>query len=194
MRDASPSYDRVAITLHWVIAVGVLAQLAFGWWMIDIPKQPTGLRAYWFNFHKSTGLLLGGLIALRILWRLTHRPPTLPASVPSWQARAAHISHFLLYACMVTMPLAGFLGSTYSGYPIRFFGFTIADWGWKDESLKNFFSVVHYSTAWLFMTLIGLHAAAALKHRLIDRDGVFERMVPRRSSPADARVTSHHGA
>lgn len=180
MANAARGYDRVAVTLHWLIAAGVLAQLALGWWMIDIPKQPAGVRAYWFNFHKSTGILLAGLIALRIAWRLMHRPTALPESLPRWQVRAAGASHFLLYACMVTMPLAGFLGSSFSGYPIKFFGLTIADWGWKDESWKSFFSAVHYSTAWCFMTLIALHVAAALKHRWVDRDGVFERMLPRR--------------
>ncbi len=171
-------YDHVAITLHWLIAVGVLVQIALGWWMIDIPKQPEGVRAYWFNLHKSIGLSLAVLIALRVAWRLAHRPPALPASVPRWQVRAARASHLLLYASMVVLPLAGYLGSNFSGYPIKYFGLTVSSWGWKDEGLKEFFSAVHYSAAWLFMTLIALHVAAALKHLLIDRDGVFARMLP----------------
>jgi cytochrome b561 len=80
---------------------------------------------------------------------------------------------------MVTMPVAGLLGSTFSGYPIKYFGWTIPNWGLKDESLKDFFSDVHLVTAWVFMTLIGVHAAAAFKHHFIDRDGVLTRMLPR---------------
>jgi cytochrome b561 len=176
--NATLRYDRIAITLHWLIALGVLAQIALGWWMIDIPKQPAGVRVYWFNLHKSIGLTLAGFIALRIAWRLTHRPPALPDSVARWQVRAARTSHALLYVCMVAMPLAGYLGSTFSGYPIKYFGLTVPGWGWKDDALKEFFSAVHYSAAWCFMVLIGLHIAAALKHRLVDRDGVFARMLP----------------
>lgn len=171
-------YDRVAIALHWLIAVGVVAQIALGWWMIDIPKQPVGVRATWFNLHKSIGLTLACLIALRIAWRLTHRPPALPDNVPHWQTNAARASHALLYVCMVAMPVAGYLGSVFSGYPIRYFGLTVPGWGWKDDALKDLFSAVHYSAAWCFMVLIGLHIAAALKHLLIDRDRVFARMLP----------------
>jgi cytochrome b561 len=171
-------YDHVAITLHWLIAAGVLVQIALGWWMIDIPKQPVGIRAYWFNLHKSIGLSLAILIALRVAWRLTHLPPTLPGSVPRWQVRAAQASHLMLYACLLVMPLAGYLGSVFSGYPIKYFGLAVPGWGWKDEALKDFFSAMHYSTACLFMAAIGLHVAAALKHWLIDRDGVFARMLP----------------
>jgi cytochrome b561 len=183
-----PSYDRIAVSLHWLIAAGVVAQIALGWWMIDIPKLPAGVRASWFNLHKSIGLTLAALIVVRIIWRLTHRPPALPTSVPRWQTRAAAVSHALMYACMILMPLAGYLGSIYSGYPIKYFGSTLPGWGWKDEALKEFFSTVHYSTAWLFMTLISLHVAAAMKH-LLDRDDIFARMWPR-ARPASADSAS----
>jgi cytochrome b561 len=191
--NTPPRYDRVAISLHWLIALGVLAQLALGWWMIEIPKQPVGVRAYWFNLHKSIGLTLAALIALRIAWRLTHRPPPLPGSVPRWQVRAARVSHTLLYVCMVAMPLAGYLGSTFSGYPIKYFGLTVPGWGWKDDALKDFFSAVHYSAAWCFMFLIGLHAAAAMKHWLIDRDRVFARMLPARMGGERALAARRQG-
>ena len=179
-----PSYDRIAVSLHWLIAAGVVAQIALGWWMIDIPKLPAGVRAYWFNLHKSIGLTLAALIVIRIVWRLTHRPPPMPASVPLWQARVASVSHVLMYVCMIVMPLAGYLGSIYSGYPIKYFGSTLPGWGAKDDTLKEFFSTVHYATAWLFMTLISLHVAAAVKH-LLDRDDIFARMWPR-ARPASA--------
>jgi cytochrome b561 len=170
-------YDRVAITLHWLLALGLLAQIALGFWMIDIPKLPAGVRAYWFNLHKSIGLTLAALIVVRLLWRLVHRPPPLPATLPRWQRLAARASHGLLYLCMVALPLSGYLGSTFSGYPIRYFGLTLPNWGGKDEALKELLSTVHWTAAWLLVLLIGLHVAAALRHRLA-RDGLFERMWP----------------
>ena len=83
----------------------------------------------------------------------------------------------------LAMPLAGYLGSVFSGYPIRYFGATLPGWGWKDEALKEFFSTVHLVTAVSFISLIALHVLAALKHAFVDRDGVLQRMLPRLASP-----------
>lgn len=178
--SAASRYDAVAMALHWIIAVGVLTQILLGLWMIDIPKQPVGVRAYWFNLHKSIGITVGLLVLVRVGWRLTHRPPPPPPTTPTWQLQAAKASHVLLYVCMVTMPLAGYLGSVFSGYPIKYFGSALPGWGWKDDGLKEFFSTVHYAAAMTFIALIAVHVMAALKHGLIDRDGVFQRMLPRR--------------
>lgn len=179
--DAAGRYTRVAVTLHWLIAALVVTQLVLGWLMIEIPKQPVGVRAYWFNLHKSIGITIALLVLVRIAWRLRHPAPPLPASVPAWQRRAAAASHALLYACLLGMPLVGFLGSTFSGYPIKYFGILLPQWGFKSPSLKDFFSAVHLGFAWIFMTSIALHTGAALKHLLINRDGVFWRMWPRAS-------------
>jgi cytochrome b561 len=194
---ATPArYDPVAMTLHWLIAAGVLALVVLGLWMIEIPKQPVGVRAYWFNLHKSIGLTVGLLVLVRLGWRLTHRPPPLPSSTPGWQVNAARTAHVLLYACLVVMPLSGYLGSVFSGYPIRYFGTVLPAWGWKDEALKDLFSSVHYATAMTLIALASLHVLAALKHALVDRDGVFERMLPGRRSTAAARppVARRQGA
>ena len=166
----------MAITLHWLIAIGIIGQIALGLWMIEIPKYPVGVRAAWFNLHKSIGLTIGLLVIVRIAWRLAHSPPALPATMPRWQVRLARVNHALLYFCMITMPLAGYLGSTFSGYPIRYWGVTLPGWGWKDDALKDFFSQVHLVTAIVFILLISLHVLAALKHLVIERDGVFSRM------------------
>ena len=179
MGDAGARYTNVAVTLHWLIAALVVAQLILGWWMIDIPKQPVGVRAFWFNLHKSIGMTIALFVLVRIAWRFRHPAPPLPACVPVWQRRAAAVSHALLYACLLGMPLVGFLGSTFSGYPIRYFGITLPTWGYKSDPLKEFFSAVHLGFAWVFMTLIMLHTVAALKHLLINRDAVFWRMLPR---------------
>src|SRR4051812_47310787 len=101
-------YTRVAVFLHWLIGAGVLAQISLGLWMITIPKSPPGIRAYWFNVHKSIGITIGLFVILRVLWRLAHTPPNLPAAMTAWQRTAANVSHWALYACMVVMPLTGY--------------------------------------------------------------------------------------
>ncbi len=172
-------YNRVAVVLHWAIGVALLAQIVLGWSMIEIPKNPVGVRVFWFNLHKSIGITIGLLIVGRIAWRLAHRAPSLPANLPLWQRRAARASHVLLYVCMAAMPLTGFLGSSFSNYPIKYFGVPLPNWGWDVPALKATFSAIHLSVACVFVVLIIVHAAAALRH-LLARDGVFDRMWPGR--------------
>ncbi len=136
------------------------------------------MRAAWFNLHKSIGLTIALLIVLRLAWRIKHTPPALPAALPRWQARAAGINHFLLYAALLIQPLVGYLGSSFSGYPVKYFGISVPGWGWNSPPLKDFLSEVHLALAWLISALVLLHVAAAIAH-LVKRDGVFQRMLPR---------------
>jgi len=168
------------MVLHWTIAVLALFQIGLGWWMLDLPKSPPGLRAGWFNVHKSIGMTIGLLMLARLGWRLSHVAPALPASLPRWQARAARLSHGLLYAALIAQPLVGYLGSSFTRYPIKYFGITLPHWGWDAPALKQVCSNVHFALACLISALVVLHVAAALKHFLA-RDGVFQRMWPRRA-------------
>jgi cytochrome b561 len=181
--DAPARYTRTAILLHWLIALLVVAQFAWGWWMLDIPKQPVGPRVDAFNLHKSVGLTILALMALRVVWRVGHAPPPLPP-MQDWQARLARFTHVALYAALVIQPLAGYLGSEVSGYPVRYFGMTLPGWGGKHEALKDFLSGVHLVTSWAIAALVALHVMGALKHALIDRDGLLARMGLGRGRPA----------
>jgi cytochrome b561 len=173
---AAPRYGSVAIALHWLLAVGLLAQIALGWWMLGVPKEPPGLRAGWFNLHKSWGLTMAVFVLMRLLWRVSH-PVAPPGALPRWQQWAARLNHAGLYLCMLAMPLSGYLGSTFSGYPVRYFGVVLpAAWGaWP--AAKEAMSVVHGVTAVLFTGLIAMHIAAALWHAR-RHDGVWARMAP----------------
>lgn len=176
---ARDRYDRTAIALHWIVAALALAQIALGWWMIEIPKDPPGLRAPWFNLHKSIGMTIGLLMLARLAWRLRHPAPPLPASMPRWQVLAAHTNHWLLYACLIVQPIIGYLGSSFTKYPIKYFGYTLPRWGWDAPALKDLCSTAHFWLACTITALVALHVGAALKHLLLDRDGVFQRMWPR---------------
>jgi cytochrome b561 len=173
-------YTRTAIALHWVVAALVVVQVAWGWAMQEIPKQPPGLRADAFNVHKSIGITIFMLMLVRVGWRIAHPPPALPP-MPRWQRRLARLNHGVLYAALLVMPVAGFLGSVYSGYPIRAFGFTWPAFGAKDEGLKTLMSVVHLWTSWVLVAAIGLHLAGAAHHALGHGDRVLQRMIPRRA-------------
>ena len=175
-------YGRVAMALHWGIALLALFQIGLGWWMLDLPKSPAGLRAGWFNVHKSIGITIGLLMLARLGWRLGHVPPPLPASLPRWQARAARLSHGLLYSALVMQPLVGYLGSSFTHYPIKYFGIALPHWGWEAPALKQLYSNLHFALACLITALVALHIAAALKH-LLAGDDIFRRMWPRRAQP-----------
>ena len=168
-------YTRIAVWLHGLIGLSVMAQIGLGLWMLEIPKAPPGLRAYWFNVHKSIGLSLAFFIVLRIVWRWYHVPPQLPVQIPNWQALASKITHKVLYVCMITMPVTGYLGSSFTQYPIKYFGWTLPYWGWDAPAYKALCSQIHYVCACTLICLIAVHVLAAIKH-LFNRDGIFQRM------------------
>jgi cytochrome b561 len=168
-------YTRTAIALHWLIAVAVVVQFCWGWWMQGIPKQPPGVRVDAYNLHKSIGLTLLALMTVRLLWRWRHPAPAFPP-MPKWQAGLAHVVHGLLYAVLFVHPLSGYLGSVFSGYPVKLFGMTLPAWGSNDPALKSFFSASHLMTSWVLLVAVALHVAGALKHALVDRDGLLSRM------------------
>ena len=183
-RDGTARYTRTAVALHWLIAALLLGQFAWGWWMQEIPKQPAGARADAFNLHKSFGLLLLGLMLVRLGWRLAHPAPPL-SSMPRWEASLAKATHVVLYVALFVMPVSGYLGSVFSGFPVKWFGVTLPAWGWKDAEIKDAMSLVHLSTSWVLLCASMLHVAGALRHALA-RDGVMGRMsfARARASPA----------
>ncbi|MDB5945322.1 MAG: putative cytochrome [Ramlibacter sp.] len=167
-------YGRPAITLHWLLAVLMIGMTGLGWYMMTIEKQPQG--PWYFDLHRSIGLVVFVLVLLRVLWRLGHRPAPLPAAVPRWQVTLSSITQYLLYACMVVMPVTGFVGSSYSKAGVRFFGMALPVWAVPSRATAAWFFSVHSITVWILVGLIVLHAAGGLKHLLIDRDQVFQRM------------------
>ena len=167
-------YSPVAIALHWFLAAALIYQVALGWWMLDLPKAPPGLRAGWFHVHKSIGIRLARAVLVRLSWRLGH--PVAPHDgLPKWQRRAATWSHRLLYACMLLLPLSGYMGSVFSGYPVKFFGHALPSWLPPSPAGKELMSVLHFGLVWLFMGLVTLHVSAALWHWRRS-DGVADRM------------------
>jgi cytochrome b561 len=169
-------YNRVAVVLHWVMALALIAQFAFGLWMEEIPKDPPGVRAYWFNLHKSFGLVLGFLVLYRLGWRITHSvPPQLP-HMPDWQAKVAKLTHGLMYLAMLAIPISGFLGSSFSQYPVKFFGFPLPRLWDADPEMKEQLSELHEGSAWILVGLLALHVLAVAWHVLVKRDGLLKRM------------------
>ncbi len=170
-----PTYTRTAVTLHWLLVLLVFALYGLGWYMVGIPKG-TPPVAYFYNLHKSLGILAALPVVLLIWWRATHVPAPLPDSLPAWQVRAAHLDHVLFYICLVVLVASGFVESNFTKFGIKFFGYPLPILGWEDKTLYRIFNRIHVYTSYFFAALVAVHIAAALKHLLLDRDGVFQRM------------------
>lgn len=171
------SYTQVAIGLHWLIALLIFLNVAGGLYMESFSKGTPERDAVLF-YHASTGSLIFMVAVLRLIWRLTHRPPNLPASIASWQQTASHILHWTLYALMLLVPLTGYVHRLAGAHPVNFFGLgylpVFLD---KNEPLRLLTDTLHETLVWVLVLLILGHIGAALKHRFIDRDGVFDRML-----------------
>jgi cytochrome b561/polyisoprenoid-binding protein YceI len=195
MSGETPRYTAVAIVLHWAIAIAILSMIPFGWWMADAIKVPaTQAHAVAaFQLHKSIGLSILVLSLVRLGWRLTHRPPPLPSGMATWERLAAQATHIGFYVIMIAMPLSGWAyvstGFTTDGHPLNiptfFFGLfevphlPIANA--SEEVRRNAAQLTmsaHSAMAWGALALAALHVGAALKHHLLNKDGVLARMVP----------------
>jgi cytochrome b561 len=188
----SQRYAPTAIALHWIIVALVFALYAIGWYMVGIPKG-TPPVAYYYNLHKSIGIVAALPILILLFWRATHVPPPLPGSLAAWEARAAHVNHVLFYVCLVVLVVSGFIESNFTRFGVKFFGYALPRLGWEDKSIYLIFNRIHVYTSYLFAALMAVHIAAAFKHLLADRNGVFQRMLPglaRDRTKAGRRVES----
>ncbi len=176
-------YSATAIALHWILALALVGIFGFGLYMTSLPFSPLRLKLY--NWHKWAGVTILALSALRLLWRLTHRPPALPAAVqsamPRWQQIAHHGTHHLMYLLFFAVPLIGWAYSSAAGFPIVFLGLVqLPDFIAVNKELAEVIKPWHEISAYALATLVVLHVAAALKHQWVDRDGLLSRMLPGR--------------
>ena len=172
-------YTGVAIAFHWLLALMIVTSLCVGFYMSGLPMSPARLKL--FNYHKWAGIVILSLSALRLLWRLTHRPPAdLP--MPAWQARIAHVTHIAFYALFFAVPLAGWAYSSASGFPVVLFGvLPLPDFVSPDKPLAEVLKGAHGVLAFTLAGLVILHVLGALKHVVVDRDGLLSRMLPGRA-------------
>lgn len=177
----STRYSRVAMALHWLLALALIAMFGVGLYMADLPFSPQRLKLY--NWHKWAGVCILMLSVLRLIWRLTHTPPALSTQVAKamsgWQTAAYHATHGLLYALFFIVPLVGWAYSSAAGFPVVLFGvLPLPDFVSANKELAELIKPWHEITAFALAGLAVLHVAAALKHHFLDRDGLLQRMLP----------------
>jgi cytochrome b561 len=169
-------YGYVAQILHWAIVVLLIIQVTLAKIADGLPLGLEKLAV--LARHKSVGITILGLAVVRLAWRLANRPPPLPP-MPRWQAAAARLNHWTLYALLFAMPVTGWMMSSASNYPVSWFGLAqLPDLVEPDPMLKERFETIHETLAILLISLAILHVAAALKHHFVDRNGLLLRMLP----------------
>lgn len=178
MADRPPRYRPPARWFHWTVAVVVLLMIPAGLIMTrEGLARPVQDALY--LFHKNMGVLLVPVILARIAYRLTHKPPPLPASIPGWQRGAARLSHALLYVLLVVMPISGFIRVRAGGFPIELLDrLGVGPWLAKSERVADIAQGIHAVGAFTLIAVLAIHVAAAAQHALIRRDGVWGRMWP----------------
>ncbi len=185
IRRPTEHYTAIAVALHWLVALAILLMLGLGLTMVHGTVAPiTKFKLY--QLHKSVGITILILVVLRILWRLTHRPPPLPEAMPRLEKHAAEGTHFLLYGLMLGMPLVGWalVSSSPLNIPTVLYGVlpwphlpvfsTLPNKAPVEATLK----LVHAYGAFVLIAVVLLHAAAALRHHVVLRDEVLRRMIP----------------
>jgi len=172
-----PRYTRTAIAFHWIAAVLIIGNLAFGLYLAGLPLSPAKL--HYLPWHKWVGVTVLILSAARLAWRLGHPPPTLPATLSASQLRLAHLSHGLLYVLFFAAPLTGWLLGSASGIKTVYLGLVaLPDVVAKDKALAGVLREAHKWINYTMADVIAVHVAAALKHHFHDRDEVLRRMLP----------------
>ncbi|MDR3416782.1 MAG: cytochrome b/b6 domain-containing protein [Nevskia sp.] len=181
----SPRYGRPAIVLHWLVAVLMVLNVILA---LSADLLPEGWVRPVIDTHKSVGITVLGLALLRLLWRLSHAPPPLPAGYRSWERRTSLLVHGLLYLLMFALPLSGWLHDSAwkaaASHPMKLYG--LVPWpriGWitqldpaLKERLHDLFGGWHTALGYALYLLFGLHLAGALKHQLVDREPELQRI------------------
>src|SRR5690606_35215423 len=177
----SQRYTLPAIFLHWFMALGLVGTFALGFYMEGLPFSPDNLKL--IAWHKWAGISLLGLIAVRLVWRLTHPAPSLPSSMSASAKFAAHLGHWLLYGLMVAIPLTGWLASSAQGVSVVWLGmWQLPDLLAKDPELGTWLQDVHMVLNYVLAVGVIGHVAAALHHQFVRKDGLLRRMWPRLES------------
>jgi cytochrome b561 len=173
----APGYTRGAIAFHWIVAALILFNLAYGFYLVDLPLSPRKLR--FFSYHKWVGITVLLIAAGRLLWRLAHQPPALPDTMKPWEKRLAHGGHYLLYVLFFAAPISGWLFSSAAGFQTVYLGvLPIPDLLGKNKELAEILKTAHHGINYLLAAVVAGHAAAAIKHHFVDRDEVLTRMLP----------------
>ena len=169
-------YGIPAKVMHWLVVALLMIQFPIGWFMPDVHSGPPGGP---MTLHISLGITILALIALRVVWRITH-PVAPESSLPSWQRISSEAVHWLLYVLVLATTLTGWLFASFRGWSLSYFYLVplpmLAN---KNAVAIRQIDGWHQIAEWALLITIGFHVVAALVHMFIYRDRIMQRMLPR---------------
>jgi cytochrome b561/polyisoprenoid-binding protein YceI len=177
LRNTPERWGSLSQFLHWLIVVLIALQAALGLTGILLPLGLEKLAV--FARHKSIGITILGLAALRLLWRWLNPTPPLPSNLAPFERFLARLTHAALYVLLFAMPLTGWMMSSARGFPVSWFNlFQLPDLVPKSEPLYNAMVTTHAALAITLAAVVALHIAGALKHHFVLKDDTLRRMLP----------------
>ena len=175
-----PSYTAASRYLHWLTAILVIATFPVGLTMVQVGLA-RGTQDTLYIFHKNVGVIILLLVLARLAWRAGHPAPPLPDSVPGWQQTVAHLTHWLLYGLLIVMAVSGYTRVKAAGFPLEGLdALGLPSLVPQSKTLADTAQLIHWTARFALFALILIHVGAALFHAVVKRDGVFQRMWPRR--------------
>ncbi|MGQ0657606.1 MAG: cytochrome b [Chromatiales bacterium] len=170
-------YGVVAKLLHWSIALLIIALIGWGAWTVTLTYFDP-----WYNrsleWHKALGMIVLGLAIFNLVWIIYSPLPALPASIRGWQRAAARATHGVLFVMTFLIPVTGYVISTSAGQEVSVFGLiAIPALLPRGETVRDLATELHFWLAYLTAVLVAVHAAGALKHQFIEKDGLLRRML-----------------
>jgi cytochrome b561 len=173
-RDGADTYGRISRLNHWALAVLMIAMLLSGL-LLGYAPLALAVSGMVRDWHKAVGVVVLAFGLWRVGWRLVYGFPEGAATTSAWQAFAAKAAHWALLAAIVVMPLSGVLMTLFAGRSIAVWPLAIPgapEVQWLAERAREVHSIGGLALA----GLVALHAGAALKHHLVDRDETLGRM------------------
>jgi cytochrome b561 len=189
LKNTADRWGGISQFLHWVVVALILTMAYLGLTMGDLPNGPDKIKTY--ALHKSIGITILGLVALRLLWRAYAGAPGPVPNTPRWQARIASLTHWAIYALLFAIPLSGWVVNSSAGFPLQWFGLVnLPHIVGKNHDLHELAEEAHEIMFWLLVLLVVAHAGAAFYHHLFQRDATLARMLPKGWLRVDGTTTS----
>ena len=174
MFNTEKQYGWVAKTIHWLMAIAIIAMFALGLWMRELDYYSPYYRVA-PDLHKSFGIVLFVLLTLRVVWSAINPKPKHDGLTPFLRT-ASKLGHVALYLLLFVLMIAGYFISTADGRPILVFGTFEVPAVVTQKGLEVIAGTIHYYVAFIVIGLAGLHAGAALHHHFIKKDNVLRSM------------------
>lgn len=175
LRNTQNQWGWIAIIVHWLMAIAILGMYPLGLYIVSLGYYDPGYRIY-PDLHRSIGVLLALVLALRLTWRALNKSPK-PLAQHQLERIAAHLGHIGLYVLIAVVVSSGYLMSTADGRSVQVFSwFSVPAIEALSNRQEEFWGQVHFYSATLMMILVAVHAVAALRHHFFKKDATLKRM------------------